>query len=187
MLKHARLLRRQRLQALDEIGNLGIDLDAEFDAGRRGDAAASTVPTAPRISSMLADLEMKPDAPSSSARRIGLRSSCAETTTSGADGIDAAQRDQARTGRCAWHGEVEQHEVDILMIAETSDFALSKSPASRYGGDVANDPQAPASARRETADDRPRSRTCSLPARRPSLPRLLRPMRRAGFVRQLIA
>ena len=31
--EHPGLLRRQRLQALDQVGNLGIALDAEVDAG----------------------------------------------------------------------------------------------------------------------------------------------------------
>ncbi len=38
--EHARLLRRQRLQPLDQVGDFGIALDAEVDAVGRGDAAA---------------------------------------------------------------------------------------------------------------------------------------------------
>ena len=36
--EHARLLRRERLQFPDQLGNFRIALDAEFDAQRLGDA-----------------------------------------------------------------------------------------------------------------------------------------------------
>ena len=96
---------------------------------------ASTVCTALRISSMLADLEMKPEAPSSSARRMVSGSSCAETTTIGTAAW--MPRSEIRPDRPLAPGiERSSSRRSMSSLAATSALVVSKSPASRMVGDI---------------------------------------------------
>ena len=78
---------------------------------------------------MLADLEMKPEAPSSSARRMVTGSSCAETTTIGTDGW--MPRSEIRPDSPLAPGmDRSSSRRSMSSLAVTSALTLSKSPAS---------------------------------------------------------
>ena len=113
--EHTRLLRRQRLQPLDQVGNLRIALDAEVDAFRRGDAAAKH--RLHRAANVLHARRFRDEARRAELERAadGFRIVMRRHHDQRNGGVDAAQRDQAGKARRARHGEVEQHEVDVVV------------------------------------------------------------------------
>ena len=91
---------------------------------------SSTEEMAEQIWSIEADLEMKPEAPSSSARRIVSGSSCADTTTTGSE--ECCPRIATSPERPLAPGmERSSRTRSASALAAISALAPSKSPASR--------------------------------------------------------
>ena len=114
--EHPRLLRRQRLQALDEVRDFRVALDAEVDAGRRGDAAGKH--SFDRAADFFHARRFRDEARRAEFQRAanGFRIVMGRHDDHGHGRVDAAQRDQAGQAGCSRHRQVEEHEIDVVVL-----------------------------------------------------------------------